>query len=125
MNPKFIARRDEQLNTVNFNTSDSAIFSLEIQALTHPAISNYAALQILDSGKGQATCLLCRKTYAADQLTRFAIGAGDSPFNVQNRPWGVRDSLFGRKLRMHSMLGGKGFRCPAGHKLIFAVTWIS
>jgi hypothetical protein len=26
---------------------------------------------------------------------------------------------------MHSMLGGKGFRCPAGHKLISAVTWIS
>ena len=74
------------MKTVYFNTKDNAIFSFEIQELTEPAISSYTALQLLDSGEGQATCLLCRKTYAADQLTRFAIGAGDSPFNVQNRP---------------------------------------
>jgi hypothetical protein len=105
--------------------ANHAIFTFETQELSNPAISNYTALQLLDSGEGQATCLLCRKTYAADQLTRFAIGAGDSPFNVQTRPYGIRDSLFGSKRRMHSMLGGKGFRCPAGHKLISAVTWIS
>jgi hypothetical protein len=97
----------------------------KVQELTNPTNSNYTALQLLDSGEGQATCLLCRKTYAADQLTRFAIGAGDSPFNVQIRPWGIRESLFGSKRRNFSMFGGKGFRCPAGHKLISAVTWIS
>ena len=108
-----------------YHSVDHAIFFSEIQELTSPAISSYTALQLLDSGEGQATCLLCRKTYAADQLTRFAIGAGDNPFNVPYRPWGIRDSLFGRKRRNFSMLGGKGFRCPAGHKLISAVTWIS
>jgi hypothetical protein len=113
------------LKTVYCNSTNNAIFSFDLQELTNPTISSYTALQLLDSGEGQATCLLCRKTYPADQLTRFAIGAGDSPFNVQNRPWGIRDSLFGRKRCMHSMLGGKGFRCPAGHKLISAVTWIS
>jgi hypothetical protein len=113
------------LKTVYFNTSDNALFSFEIQDVRNPAISNYTALQLLDSGEGQATCLLCRKTYGADQLTRFAIGAGDSPFNVSFRPVGIRDSLFGSKRRMHSMFGGKGYRCPAGHKLISAVTWIS
>jgi hypothetical protein len=125
MDPKFIARRDHRLKTVYFNTLDHAIFSFETQDLTDPAISNYTALQLLDSGEGQATCLLCRKTYSADQLTRFAIGAGDSPFNVQNRPLGIRDSLFGSKRRNFSMFGGKGFRCPGGHKLLSAVTWIS
>jgi hypothetical protein len=106
-------------------SADNAIFTFETQDLTDPAISNYSALNLLDSGEGQATCLLCRKTYAADQLTRFAIGAGDSPFNVSYRPFGIRDSLFGRNRCNFSTFGGKGFRCPAGHKLISAVTWIS
>jgi hypothetical protein len=113
------------LKTVYFNTTDNAIFAFETQNLTGPTISSYTALQLLDSGEGQATCLLCRKTYPADQLTRFAIGAGDSPFNVKIQPESIRDSLFGRKRRNFSTLGGKGFRCPAGHKLISAVTWIS
>jgi hypothetical protein len=106
-------------------STEHAIISFEFQELTNPAISSYTALQLLDSGEGHATCLLCRKTYAADQLTRFAIGAGDSPFNVPYRPTGIRDSLFGSKRRNLSMFGGKGFRCPGGHKLISAVTWIS
>ena len=45
--------------------------SFEVQELINPAISYYTALQLLDSGEGQATFLLCRKTYAAEQLTRF------------------------------------------------------
>ncbi len=106
-------------------SENNALFSFEIQDVRNPAISNYTALQLLDSGEGQATCLLCCKTYAADQLTRFAIGAGDSPFNVPYRQFGIRDSLFGRKRRNFSMFGGKGYRCPGGHKLISAVTWIS
>jgi hypothetical protein len=113
------------LKTVYFNTTDNAIFAFETQDLTDPTISSYTALQLLDSGEGQATCLLCRKTYGADQLTRFAIGAGDSPFNVPYRPTGIRDRLFGSKRRNFSTFGGKGYRCPAGHKLISAVTWIS
>jgi hypothetical protein len=125
MDPKFLSGREHRLKTVYFNTTDNAIFAFETQNLTGPTISSYTALQLLDSGEGQATCLLCRKTYPADQLTRFAIGAGDRPFNVQNRPFGIRDSLFGRKRRNFSTFGGKGYRCPAGHKLISAVTWIS
>lgn len=113
------------MKTVYCNTKDHAIFAFETQELTDPAISNYTALQLLDSGEGQATCLLCRKTYAAEHLTRFVIGAGDSPFKVPYRPAGIRDSLFGSKRRMHSMLGGKGYRCPAGHQLISMITWVT
>jgi hypothetical protein len=122
---KFIIRKGYQVKTIYLNCGDNAIFSFEIQALKQTTISNYTALQLLDSGEGQATCLLCRKTYGADQLTKFAIGAGDSPFNVSYRPNGIRDSVFGSKRRNFSMFGGKGFRCPSGHKLISAVTWIS
>jgi hypothetical protein len=113
------------LKTVYCNTENNAIFTFKIKELSNPTISSYTALQLLDSGEGQATCLLCRKAYAAEQLIKFAIGAGDSPFNVKIQPFGIRDSLFGRKRRNFSMLGGKGFRCPAGHKLISAVTWVS
>jgi hypothetical protein len=88
-------------------------------------ISRHLAVQLLDSGIGQATCLICNKTYPADQLTRFAIGAGDSPFNVKIKPEGLLRRLFQRKRRMPGMFGGKGFRCPAGHDLISVITWVS
>jgi hypothetical protein len=61
------------LKTVYFDTLDHASFTFEIQELSNPAISNYTAFQLLDSGEGQATCLLCRKTYGADQLIRFRM----------------------------------------------------
>jgi hypothetical protein len=85
----------------------------------------YTALQLLDLGKGQATCLLCRKTYPADHLIKFSIGAGDSPFNIKIKPEGILKCLFRRKCRMPGMFGGKGFRCPAGHELISVTTWIT
>ena len=88
-------------------------------------VFRHVAIQLLDSGKGQATCRLCHKTYPADQLTKFPIGAGDSPFNVRLKPEGVLKRLFQRKRRMPGMFGGKGFRCPAGHELIAVTTWIT
>jgi hypothetical protein len=81
------------VKTVYFNTSNNAIFSFETQGLSNPAISSYTALQLLDSGEGQATCLLCRKTYAADQLIKYTIGAGNNPFNVRIQPWGILNRL--------------------------------
>jgi hypothetical protein len=74
------------LKTVYCNTENNAIFSIEFQGVTNPTISSYTALELLDSGEGQAICLLYHKTYAADQLTRFAIGARDSPLNVRIKP---------------------------------------
>jgi hypothetical protein len=88
-------------------------------------IFRHLALQLLENGKGEATCLLCRKTYAADQLTKIPIGAGDSPFNVKNIPCGILKRLFQRKRQMSGMFGGKGLRCPAGHDLISVTTWIT
>jgi hypothetical protein len=88
-------------------------------------IFRHLAVQLLDSGEGQAICHLCNKTYSADQLTKFPIGAGDSPFNVRIKPEGMLKSLFQRKRHMPGMFGGKGFRCPAGHDLISITTWIS
>jgi hypothetical protein len=112
------------VKTVYWSTNH-AIFSFEVQELINPAISSYTALQLLENGKGQATCLLCNKTYPAGQLTRFPIGAGDSPFNVRIKPEGMLKSLFQRKRRIPGMFGGKGFRCPAGHELNAVTTWIT
>jgi hypothetical protein len=124
MEPKFISRRDHQVKTV-YHSVDHAIFAFEIRDLTDPAISSYTALQLLDSGEGQATCLLCRKTYAAEELMRFQIGAGDSPFNVRNIPWGIRDRLFGSNRLKPGIFSGKGFKCPGGHRLISMITWMA
>jgi hypothetical protein len=96
-----------------------------IQISSDSHIFRHVAIQLLDSGKGQATCRLCHKTYPADQLTKFPTGAGDSPFNVRLKPEGVLKRLFQRNRRMPGMFSGKGFRCPAGHDLISVTTWIS
>ena len=88
-------------------------------------VFRYVAIQLLENGIGQATCRLCHKTYPAAQLTKFPIGAGDSPFNVRIKPEGMLKRLFRRKRQMPGMFGGKGFRCPAGHKLIVVTTWIT
>jgi hypothetical protein len=124
MNQKFISGRDHQIKTVNCS-ADHAIFSYEIQELTNPAISSHTALQLLENEKGYATCHLCNKTNPAAQLTKFPIGAGDSPFNVRIKPEGMVKRLFQRKRRMSGMFGGKGFKCPAGHDLISVTTWIT
>jgi hypothetical protein len=88
-------------------------------------VFRYVAVQLLENGKGYATCKLCNKIYPADQLTKFPIGAGDSPFNVRIKPEGILKRLFQRMRRMPGMFGGKGFRCPGGHELIAVTTWIT
>jgi hypothetical protein len=96
-----------------------------IQIPSDSHIFRYVAVQLLENGRGHATCHLCNKTYPANQLTKFPIGAGDSPFNVRIKPEGMLKCLFRRKRPMPGMFGGKGFRCPVGHDLISITTWIS
>jgi hypothetical protein len=96
-----------------------------IQILSDNRDFRHVAVQLLENGKGQATCQLCNKTYPAEQLTKFPIGAGDSPFNVRIKAEGIFKRLFQRKRRMPGMFGGKGFRCPTGHDLISVTAWIT
>jgi len=81
----------------------------------------YVALDLISDGLGTVTCKICKKTYDACQLKEFAIGLGKSPFDINQEQKGGFSPL--EKRKMPSLFGGKGFRCPEGHKLIAMETW--
>jgi len=81
----------------------------------------YVVLDLISEGIGTVTCKICEKIYDAGQLKQFAIGHGESPFNI-NQKQGGGFRLFNKR-KMPSMFGGRGFTCPAGHKLISMETW--
>jgi hypothetical protein len=81
----------------------------------------YVALDLIGSCIGTVTCQICGKSYDSGQLKEFAIGHGKSPFDIkQEQKGGIR--LF-EKRKMPSRFGGKGYKCPEGHKLISMETW--
>ena len=81
----------------------------------------HVALDLISTGLGSVTCKLCCKTYAAGQLREFALGHGNSPFDIKKKQkGGIR--LF-EKRKNSSMFGGKGYKCPVGHTLISMETW--
>ena len=81
----------------------------------------HVAADLIGAGLGTVTCKICKKTYDACQLKEFAIGLGKSPFDINQEQKGGFSPLGKRK--MPSLFGGKGFRCPEGHKLIAMETW--
>ena len=81
----------------------------------------YFALDLISSGIGTVTCKICRKTYDAGQLREFAIGHGKSPFDINQQQEGGSSKF--EKRKNSSIFGGKGYKCPSGHKLISMETW--
>ena len=81
----------------------------------------YVVLDLISGGKGSILCKICDKTYDADRLKEITVGHGKSPFDInKERKGGIR--LF-EKRKMPSPFGGKGYKCPEGHKLISMETW--
>ena len=98
----------------------------EIKVQDIPDWFGFVIIALLEKCEGQVFCKRCGQAYEPASLSQFPLGAGKSPFDVA-RALHINfiDSLFRRKRRMTSMLGGKGYRCPAGHQLIFMLTWIT
>ncbi|MFC1578464.1 hypothetical protein ACFL36_05580, partial [Thermodesulfobacteriota bacterium] len=67
-------------------------------------------------------CIVCDKTYNANQLKPITVGHGESPFDVNPEMRGGVKSLFDNKRRI-PLIGGQVFKCPAGHELISMITW--
>jgi hypothetical protein len=82
----------------------------------------YLLLELIKIGTGQVTCKRCDKSYNNSELNSFPLGAGKSPLrpNIDIKRFG---SLFYRRKRNPSLIGGIGYRCSAGHELIMLVTW--
>ena len=88
-----------------------------------PEELNYIALDLIAVEKGSITCIVCGKSYRADELESVTVGHGKSPFGVNPKKKGGVKSLFKGKQKLPAMFGGKGYRCPENHELISLITW--
>ena len=91
-----------------------------------PEKYNYFAFTLLDltgDGKGAVFCKRCNKTYQPDQLKSLTVGHGKTPFSVNIEMKGGIKNLFRKRPKLPGMLGGKGYECSEGHKLIALITW--
>jgi len=82
----------------------------------------YIVVDLITAGKGSVICIVCDKTYKANQLKPIKVGHGKSPFDVNPGMKGGEKSLFIQKKRV-PMFGGGGYQCPEGHELISMITW--
>lgn len=87
----------------------------------------YIVITALESGIGIVLCKKCNQEYQANQLQKEPIGHGTSPFktDLTQKKGGILTRLFSRRQKLPGMYGGVCFRCPKGHELISARTWMT
>ena len=83
----------------------------------------FILLDLILAGKGSVTCKNCGKRYSATQLVVFTVGSDDVSYEVYTGKQGKFKNLFRKRPKLPGMYGGKGYKCPRGHTLIFMVTW--
>ena len=84
----------------------------------------YIILNLIDEGKGSATCKTCDKTYQTSDLKLSTVGHGTSPFSIEEKHKGWIN-IFKKKKRNPPMSGGKEYKCQEGHTLISKLTWMT
>ena len=85
----------------------------------------YIALDLINAGEGSVTCKNCGKRYRCNELEDFTTGPDETTFKVNTGKKGGFKNLFRKKLKPFGMYGGKGYKCPEGHELIFMISWIT
>ena len=84
----------------------------------------FVALDLIKLNKGAAViCKNCGKRYHSNQLEEFTVGPDDATFRAVSTKKGGFKNLFRKKLKPSGMYGGKGYKCPRGHILIYMQTW--
>jgi hypothetical protein len=83
----------------------------------------YIALDLISDGEGSVFCKSCGKQYRFNQLEAFAVGPDKATFKAATVKKGGFKNLFRKKPKPPGMQGGKGYKCPEGHTLIFMITW--
>ena len=108
--------------------TESAKFILDKSSIpNNQKESVYAVITALESGVGSVLCKQCNREYPVSQLQKEPIGHGSSPFktNLTQKKGGIIKKLFSPKQKLPGMYGGVCFKCPKGHELISAKTWMS
>ena len=83
----------------------------------------FIALDLINSSEGSVVCKICNKHYDARLLKVFTKAPDEIKSKVNTAKKGGFKSLFRKKPKPFGMYGGKGYKCPEGHELIFMITW--
>ncbi len=84
----------------------------------------FIVLDLIDaSGQGSVLCMPCSKQYLFNQLQAFTVGPDKATFKAATAKKGGFKNLFRRKTKPPGMQGGKGYKCPRSHILIYMQTW--
>jgi len=85
----------------------------------------FIALDLINTSEGSVTCKNCGKQYRFNQLEAFTVGPDDATFKAVREKKGGFKNLFRKRARPPGIYGGKGYKCPRGHILIYMQTWTS
>ena len=96
--------------------ADQTILSLE-----EHQYFGFIVLDLINAGKGSVVCKNCGKQYDPQRLK--AVGPDEATFKAATAKKGGFKNLFRRKTKPPGMQGGKGYKCPRSHTLIFMITW--
>ncbi len=108
--------------------TDSAKFIFDKSSIPDDQTESvYAVITALESVVGSVLCKACNQKYPVAQLTKESIGHGSNPFktNLTQKKGGFLKNLFSRRQKLPGMYGGVCYRCPHGHELISARTWMT
>jgi hypothetical protein len=91
----------------------------------HPYIG-FIILDLIYAGEGSVVCKNCGpRHYHFNQLRAFTVGPDKATFKAATAKKGGFKNLFRRKTKPPGMQGGKGYKCPRSHTLIFLITWMT
>jgi hypothetical protein len=87
----------------------------------------FIALDLINASEGSVTCnnCNCHKQYHFNQLEAFAVGPDDASVKAATSKKGGFTRMFRKRPKNFPMYGGKGYKCPRGHILIYMQTWIT
>lgn len=83
----------------------------------------YIVIDLISTIEGSVVCKNCGKQYRFNQLEAFTVGPDQASFKAERGKIRRFKSLFRKKKKLPGMYGGKGFKCPESHTIIFMITW--
>jgi len=125
---QLLENRKSSYNIQELDTLIKVIANQPDQTIISSAENPYfafIALELINSTEGSVVCKNCGKQYRFNQLEAFTVGPDEATFKDVKGKIGQFKNLFRKKKKLPGMYGGKGYKCPRGHTLLYLVTWRS
>jgi hypothetical protein len=121
-----LKQRQTSLEIEELDNLIDVLSSQPDQSILTPAEHQYfgfIAIQLIKFGEGSAYCKNCEKKYGTNQLEEFTVGPDEATFRAATAKNEGLKNIFRKRPRPPGMYGGKGYKCPRGHILIYMQTW--